>query len=334
MFWGRSRMGKGFAAACRCGIRSEQNKDIFFFVEFAGRDFVLGVMDGHGPGGHRYSEFISSQLPLLLIRSPHFPGNVPEALTRVFEDLSSRLREWHEDLPTDAREQSGATCVIVVRLGCTIYAANLGESRAVLYDAVSSQVLSRDIRQESPSEKACRSRQGLHRALTPKSLGTGNATSQGFVEYLAKSHRSFGAPDLKIYPLDPMSSYVLVVGSDGLWDALSLEDVRDLVWDPQQGRQGATSAVRECVSLAVRRWTHGLEEPSAGVPDIACAIASFFGDGNKARFAAGGAEKPPLGAADRTGLVSSLRQSKSTTGKPPARQALTARLERQAKPDM
>jgi len=221
-------------------------------------------------------------------------------------------------------EPSGATCVVVVRLGCTLYAANLGDSRAVLYDASSSQVLSKEHRPDSPVEKARISRQGLRRSPTGNSETLSLSNDPGpptYADFHGKPLWLTEAPDLKIYPLDPSSPYVLVVGSDGLWDALSLEDVRDLVWDPHQ-RQSTTTAVRESVSLAVRRWTHGLEEPSVGVPDIACAVAGFYGDGHRSR---------PLMADISPSLIKDVASGRQTrlTSVP-----MVSDLERSAKPDM
>mmetsp|Transcript_119147 Transcript_119147/g.297248 ORF Transcript_119147/g.297248 Transcript_119147/m.297248 type:complete len:433 (-) Transcript_119147:103-1401(-) len=286
MSWGRSRMGGQFAAACRRGAVRAPNQDSFFFVELAGRDFALGIMDGYGPRGHNYSELISWHLPLLLLRSPLFPGNVPEALLNAFSKmagiLTDRLRPHSQ-----SDKLSGATCVVVVRRGASVYAANLGDSRAVLYGEGESHMLSKEHRPDVPSETARIAQQGgriVRSSKTGACDGAAQLTDSMGSLNLSMS-RSFGAagghvlglsevPDVKIYPLVAESLHTLVVGSDGLWDALSVEDVRTLMWDPLQKRN-KTASVRDAVGLAVRRWTHGLDEPSAGVPAITCVVAAF-----------------------------------------------------------
>merc|ERR1740121_2223787 len=72
MSWGRSRMGGNFAVACQQGVLKTADRDSFFFVEFSGRDFALGIVNARGPRGQQFSELISWHLPLLLLKSPRF----------------------------------------------------------------------------------------------------------------------------------------------------------------------------------------------------------------------------------------------------------------------
>mmetsp|Transcript_28593 Transcript_28593/g.62200 ORF Transcript_28593/g.62200 Transcript_28593/m.62200 type:complete len:441 (-) Transcript_28593:38-1360(-) len=293
LFWGRSRMGKGFAAACRCGAQSVPNQDSFFFVEFAGRDFVMGVMDGYGPDGHKYSDLLSWHLPLQLIGNEQFPHNVPEALAATVATVASSVRS---QLGVKRRDKdqtpSGAACAVIVRVGAAVYTVSIGETQVVLYDSNSSQILSKHrLDGTGASNHATNGGAGgmtLQRSTSSNSLKGNNRKDERSPKN-RRTGRSHGGMlddlhdeslDLKIYPLNTGVKYAVVVGSDGLWEALSLEDVRKFVWGAEMQ---TTLAVQECVSLAVRRWTHGLEDPSVGVPDITCAIAAFILDPREQR---------------------------------------------------
>lgn len=266
--WGRSRMGGRFAAACRRGALKSSNRNSFFFVEFSGRDFALGIVHGQGPRGQAYSQLISWHLPLLLLRSTHYPSDLPEALISAFSDMARLVREMQPGATEKANSPHGGTCGVVVRRGGSLYAASVGESRAVLYSAFESHLLSRDP-SDSPSKAWLRRCAGV--SYSPASGKKGSGIKEWPESTLLGAAET---PELKIYPLDPTSAYTVVVGSDGLWDALSIEDVRGVVWNASSSNN-TTQGVRDCVGLALSRWTAGLDDASAGVPDITCVAVGF-----------------------------------------------------------
>merc|ERR1719310_1000325 len=132
--WGETVIGERFAASCCRGRKAAHvpNQDSFFLVELADGDFVLGVMDGHGERGHKYSEFLAWWLPVLVVRHPVFSSDVPEALMGAFENMSELLAKQVSSR-LSPEEMSGSTCIVVVKRGTSLYAAYLGDSRAVAF---------------------------------------------------------------------------------------------------------------------------------------------------------------------------------------------------------
>jgi serine/threonine protein phosphatase PrpC len=149
---------------------AKENQDSFFFVDggvAAPGDFAAGVLDGHGADGARVSKFVCSKIKAALSRYFSFVTNVDgtnenETRSRTLYGgvgsaaLASRRREARldereklEDVLAAAfaeadkalrsaprgsfdHEESGCTCVVVVRKGDFLITANVGDSRAVL----------------------------------------------------------------------------------------------------------------------------------------------------------------------------------------------------------
>ena len=149
---------------------AKENQDSFFFVDggaAAPGDFAAGVLDGHGADGARVSKFVCSKIKASLSRYFSFiekgdGTNENETRSRTLYGgvgsaaLASRRREARldereklEDVLVAAffdadkalrssprgsfdHEESGCTCVVVVRKGDFLITANVGDSRAVL----------------------------------------------------------------------------------------------------------------------------------------------------------------------------------------------------------
>ena len=146
---------------------AKENQDSFFFVDGGSNapgDFAAGVLDGHGADGRAVSRFVCSKIKASLER--YFERNGTntkknETRSRTFGDvgsaaLASRRRDARRDerekledvlvaafADADAalrssprgsveHEESGCTCVVVVRKGDFLLTANVGDSRAVL----------------------------------------------------------------------------------------------------------------------------------------------------------------------------------------------------------
>lgn len=149
---------------------AKENQDSFFFVDggvAAPGDFAAGVLDGHGADGARVSKFVCSKIKASLSRYFSFiekgdgtNGNETRSRTLYSGVGSAALASRRRDARNDEREkledvlatafadadkalrssprgsfdheESGCTCVVVVRKGDFLITANVGDSRAVL----------------------------------------------------------------------------------------------------------------------------------------------------------------------------------------------------------
>ena len=87
---------------------------------------LFGVADGHGPHGHTVSGFIKVMLPILIKQSRNLP--IGQLLKEAFESLHRDLGARYICNP----EYSGSTLCIILMKGRTLFAANAGDSRAIL----------------------------------------------------------------------------------------------------------------------------------------------------------------------------------------------------------
>jgi len=89
------------------------------------------VADGHGIYGHDVSNLIKMQLPTVLttmLEKNDAHLKIPSALAKSYEALHKRARFSKPDF-------SGSTlCTVLVR-GRDLFAANTGDSRAILVTA-------------------------------------------------------------------------------------------------------------------------------------------------------------------------------------------------------
>jgi hypothetical protein len=80
-------------------------------------------------------------------------------------------------------------------------------------------------------------------------------------------------PDIKIFPLPPADSYILVLGSDGVWDFVSPEDVEAHLRVRGAAEPLAVRVDTLC-DLAQERW---IEKQRHYVDDITCVAIEFVG---------------------------------------------------------
>lgn len=211
------------------------------------------VLDGHG--GRSEVEYVEATLQdaLLAELSGHNSGagtDVPAALTTTFRKIDSQLAmlgAWN----------SGCTATVAVThqqgASFNVHVANVGDSRAVLVDSAGMS------RRVSTDHRACDA------AETERVVAEGGIVRHGRVGGQLSVSRSLGdhhlkgsgvscVPDVCSFSLVGEAA-ALVIASDGLWDALSDEDVGMVVKsciEEAQGR-GSKHAVAQYLRENVSR---------------------------------------------------------------------------------
>jgi serine/threonine protein phosphatase PrpC len=232
---------------------AKENQDSFFIIPGGetGRagDFAAGVLDGHGADGRRVSKFVAAKIKASLER--YFARVV------AFAEADAALRAAPRG--SVEHEESGCTCVVVVRLGEMLLTANVGDSRAVLCGARhptsgsgspsvsgphSFLELSSDHKPDRPDERAriertgagCveRARDGFfgfagpHRVWlksTPRSGGL--AVSRAFGDTRLARAGVTPTPEITVTDMRHPGTHgvdaplCVVLASDGVWDHVS-----------------------------------------------------------------------------------------------------------------
>ena len=191
---------------------------------------IFGVLDGHGPHGHLVSKYVSQNIidnitTNALINSSKNVEDIYLSLKKnnfaiiknAFIAADENIKNCDFDI-----DESGTTCVLLIILGPHLICANVGDSRCVLNftentnDPELSQLkvlpLSKDFKLNLPEEKARIIKAG------------------GLVEQLKDSLGELGViaePGILEYNLNEGVKFI-VLGSDGIWEFLSNEEVKDI----------------------------------------------------------------------------------------------------------
>jgi serine/threonine protein phosphatase PrpC len=258
------------------------NQDSFIeAVNFARNpdQHFFGVCDGHGFYGREVSSFLKQRLPTLLAQDSALGNNPRKALTNCILRCDSELLECPFDV-----NFSGSTLNVVLIQGKTLWCANVGDSRSIVARQLSEgskpsaarQVgrhwmciaLSRDHKPDDKDESTRILRAGgrieAYQDEEGNPLGParvwlmdqdipGLAMSRSMGDGVAASVGVFSEPEILEFAMTPEDKF-LVVGSDGVFEFLSNEEIVKLVvpfWKANDV-QGACDAVAQ---EARTRWT-------------------------------------------------------------------------------
>ncbi|KAL7545138.1 hypothetical protein ACHAWF_008492 [Thalassiosira exigua] len=267
-----------FIAGSSFAISTKENnrkwKKIFSKDRQDSRAVLFAVFDGHGPNGAECSIFAREHV----LRSSDHPkprgmdvsNHISSSLTRSYHEASSLLED--EVSGIDALN-SGTTATSLVFTKNLMHIANVGDSRCLLIESdrtgkTSALALTTDHTPEHEGEakriEACggvvASKQGDTMGLVSTGLGQkrvwsktgkgcGTAFTRSIGDSFAKSLGVVAQPDCLLYPL-PKTDAAFVLGSDGIFDYISNEEVGNIVAkfdDP-------ADACRELVGKAFNRW--------------------------------------------------------------------------------
>jgi len=186
---------------------------------------------------------------------------------------------------------SGTTAVTMVKQGQHLVIGNIGDSRAVLGvrnkdNKLVPFQLTEDLKPDVPAEaeriKRCRGRifalrdePGVARLWLPNHNSPGLAMARAFGDFCLKDFGLISVPDVSYRRLTEKDEFV-VLATDGIWDALTNEEVVKIVAKAPT----RSSAGRALVEAAVRNWRWKF--PTSKVDD--CAVVCLFLDSEPNRL--------------------------------------------------
>jgi len=229
------------------------------------------VMDGHGRGGEKISEYCMLQLPRLLLAHPSLARNPGKALKECFVDVDNELRAKLSREATYA----GTTCVCVLVIGDVLVIANSGDSRAVLGmvddsngGKLTSKDLSHDHKPDSPSEtqrvlgmggfvSAESDRDGPSRVWLGRAMNScGLAMARSLGDHALAAVGVIAEPEITTHKFDYEKDRYLLLGSDGIWEFISsqqgVEIVHKVVTKDKEG--SADKACRTLIERSSVAW--------------------------------------------------------------------------------
>lgn len=234
------------------GNPNKVNQDSFILNTELNFDTCLfAVADGHGVNGEHVSGYIKNRFPLILLSNPYFLSVPTRALTASAMRLNKEINS--QDFDTNF---SGSTFVLVMLRGKKLWCANVGDSRALLGRQLNDKTgtkgncnhwmaiaLSRDHKPNENDESARIYKAGGRVEAYQDENGNpfgpsrvwlknqnlpGLAMSRSFGDKVAGTVGVICHPEILEFEINSDDKFI-VIGSDGIFEFLSNEDVVKIV---------------------------------------------------------------------------------------------------------
>ncbi|KAL1525221.1 hypothetical protein AB1Y20_020088 [Prymnesium parvum] len=226
------------------------------------RALLVGVFDGHGKDGHHVSKFAAHALfSALALANDAASSNAEEVFKREFVEAHRKVTAV---IPQECKK-SGTTATVALIIGTRLFVAHVGDSSCALFhrsedDAPwTGTALTPEHHGDLPGEKervlnAGGSIQSNHEngplrvvKLNEKGrpAGASLCVTRSIGDNALKDVGVIAEPDFLSMKLRK-NDCCLVIGSDGLWEILSLQEVAEIV------AQHVGSAMNAAQSLAFR----------------------------------------------------------------------------------
>ena len=246
---------------------------------------LFGVLDGHGPHGHFVSQFCKDYFIRKMTNyADSCKQNKLTTPEQIYDELKKNKYNYIIDTFNKADSEiskqknfdynfSGTTCNIVFQLNKYLICASVGDSRGILVEDKGEQnpsqiiELSTDHKPDLPNERdRIYLRGGVVDRITDVFGGKvgpqrvwkagcnypGLAMSRSLGDFKAKECGVISSPQIVEYTLSRHSKY-LIVCSDGVWEFITNEQVKDLA-DAYFKKNDISTFCTELVKFAVHSW--------------------------------------------------------------------------------
>lgn len=278
------------------GNPAKVNQDSFIAIQSLTNDSSLfAVADGHGINGKNVSNYIKDRFPILLKRDNLLLSNPRKSFTQNAARINNELQKQDFDV-----NFSGSTFVSVFMRNKKLWCANIGDSRAFIarqlpdnYNSHKSLTgkssgnhwmsiaLSRDHKPNEVDESARILKHGGRVEAYQDEHGNpfgpsrvwlksqnipGLAMSRSFGDRVAGTVGVISEPEILEFDLAPVDKFI-VIGSDGVFEFMSNEDVLKLVV-PYWRINDVVGASEALAKEAKHRW---MKEEEV-IDDITCVV--------------------------------------------------------------
>ena len=255
------------------------NQDSFLVLqnEYGLKDFnIFSVMDGHGVNGHLVSRFAVKYFTSFFKNNKKMNSsnsNEDEICYRLKKNEYDILKRLFRHVERDIGKNndidanfSGTTCVMVFQLGEKLICANVGDSRAIMVKGNSVIPLSIDQKPDDPEEskriiqnggeisqfEEDGEKSGPFRVWKKGEVYPGIAMSRSIGDLIASTLGVIPEPKFIEEKIDKDTKF-LVIASDGVWEFLDNETVRDMVM-PYYQKNDPNGACKELIKKSTEWW--------------------------------------------------------------------------------
>ena len=272
------------------------NQDSFLVLqnEYNLKDFnIFSVMDGHGVNGHLVSRFVTKYFTSFFKNNKKMNSS-NEDENAVFyrlkkndyDILKRAFRHAERDIGKNSdidANFSGTTCVMVFQIGERLICANVGDSRAIMVKGTKVIPLSIDQKPDDPEEskrivenggeisqfEEDGEKSGPFRVWKKGEVYPGIAMSRSIGDLIASTLGVIPEPKFIEDKLDKDTKFI-VVASDGVWEFLDNNTVRDIVM-PYYEKNDPNGACKELIKKSTEWWN----KEDIVVDDITVVVVFF-----------------------------------------------------------
>ncbi|PKA52927.1 putative protein phosphatase 2C 44 [Apostasia shenzhenica] len=216
---------------------------------------LFAIFDGHLGDG--VPSYLKDNLFNNILNEPIFWRDPETAIKHAYRSTNKFILENSTQLGP-----GGSTAVTAIVIdGKDLWVANVGDSRAVLYERGAANQITVD--HEPDSERGDIEKRGGFVTLFPGDVPRVNgqlAVARAFGDQSLKAHLS-SEPDVRHVPLDSTMDF-LILASDGLWKVMKNDEAVNLI-----------KTIRDPQSAAKRLTTTALARRSND--DISCIVIRF-----------------------------------------------------------
>ena len=240
---------------------------------------IFGIFDGHGQKGHLISKYLNTYFTNFFTKSEsskYFSLNYINRENDIYQYFKNRNYEVIKNLFSSCEksikintELSGSTCnLILIFNNKKLICANLGDSRAIMIKKNNEIIqLSRDHKPELKDEKdrilsmegrierkPKNAKFGPFRIWLKEQDIPGLSVSRAFGDLIAKSVGVIAEPEINDWNIDDCDGKCVVIASDGVWEFVSNDKVRDIVVSCENLEEKEKCCTKEIVEYARKVW--------------------------------------------------------------------------------
>ena len=272
------------------------NQDSFLVLqnEYNLKDFnIFSVMDGHGVNGHLVSRFVTKYFTSFFKNNKKMNSSNEDENAicyrlkkNEYDILKRAFRHAERDIGKNSdidANFSGTTCVMVFQVGEKIICANVGDSRAIMVKGTKVIPLSIDQKPDDPEEskriienggeisqfEEDGEKSGPFRVWKKGEVYPGIAMSRSIGDLIASTLGVIPEPKFLEEKIDKDTKFI-VVASDGVWEFLDNNAVRDIVM-PYYEKNDPNGACKELIKKSTEWWN----KEDIVVDDITVVVVFF-----------------------------------------------------------
>ena len=278
-----------------CDEKEKINQDSYLIKEniFKENYNIYGVFDGHGENGHFVSKYVSEYMNDYFTDKLNYLINEEDKQNLFTENITDIFLKNHEQIIKSAStkidkdisnslncdiSQSGSTSVMLFVINDTLICSNIGDSQCFIFNCSSEDLwtfeplsnphLASDENEQKrilenggevhPYYEQDGVYEGPDRIYAKNKIYPGLVMSRTFGDLLAKKIGVISEPEIITKKIDNNAKYI-VLGSDGLWDALKPYDIIRIV-RPFFNKGDIDGACQTLMKKAKQKWDKDIEE--------------------------------------------------------------------------